>query len=74
MAVLLGRADLSLAEARSLKPGDVLTLDSTPDEPLAVLVEGQPKYFGWPCTSAHGNNAVKVAGEVAAEREGDHSR
>ncbi len=68
----LGRSELTLAEARQLKVGDVLTLDSGPDEPLPVFVGDEPRYLGWPCTSPRGHNALKVAGEITAENEGDY--
>jgi flagellar motor switch protein FliM len=65
----LGRSELSLAQARALKVGDVVGLDRKTDEPVPVFVGGDAKFLGWPCASAHGLNAVKVAGALPAERE-----
>ncbi len=65
----LGRSQLSLAEARALKVGDVIGLDRKTDEPVPVFVGGDAKFLGWPCASKHGLNAVKVAGALPPERK-----
>lgn len=65
----LGRGQLSLAEARALKVGDVIGLDRKTEEPVPVFVGGDAKFLGWPCASKHGHNAVKVAGALPPERQ-----
>jgi flagellar motor switch protein FliM len=65
----LGRGELSLAEARALKAGDIINLDSKIGEPVPVFVGGDAKFLGWPCASKHGQNAVKVAGALPPERK-----
>jgi flagellar motor switch protein FliM len=48
LAVELGRVQLSVLEAESLKCGDVIVLDQTTRAPLTARVAGQAKYQGRP--------------------------
>lgn len=48
LSVELGRVQLSVIEADSLKCGDVLLLDQTTRMPLTACVAGRPKYQGRP--------------------------
>lgn len=48
LSVELGRVQLSVAEAESLKCGDVLVLDQTTRDLLTGRVAGQPKFQGRP--------------------------
>jgi flagellar motor switch protein FliM len=48
LSVELGRVQLSVLEADSLKCGDVLVLDQGTRSPLTARVAGQPKYQGRP--------------------------
>jgi flagellar motor switch protein FliM len=48
LSVELGRVQLSVLEAESLRCGDVLILDQTTRSPLTARVAGQPKYQGRP--------------------------
>ena len=48
LSVELGRVQLSVSEAESLKLGDVLVLDQTTHELLTARVAGRPKFQGRP--------------------------
>ena len=65
----LGTGQISVADARKLKVGDVMTLETQTDEPAVVYVDDEPKYLAYPCVSKHGHNAVKVAGAIPASQE-----
>lgn len=59
----LGAARLSLSEVMGLEVGDVIRLGHRRDRPVAVLVEGLPKYWAQP--GRVGNRlAVRVLGAV----------
>ncbi len=60
ISVILGRAELNLERLLSLEPGQVIRLDSDPEEPLVVCVEDIPKLTGFP-TMQRGNLAFEVA-------------
>lgn len=66
LSVILGRTELTLERLLTLQPGDVLRLDSDPDQPLTICVEDIPKLLGHP-TLLHGNVAVEIA-EATAPR------
>lgn len=46
--VRLGRADISLEELLSLKAGDVVTLDRTPQDEIDILIGNSVKFTGKP--------------------------
>lgn len=48
VVIRLGNRQLEMAQLANLKPGDVLVLDQRIDQPLVALVDGIPKYEGWP--------------------------
>jgi len=48
LSVELGRVQLSVSEAESLKLGDVLVLDQTTNDLLTARVAGRPKFQGRP--------------------------
>lgn len=48
LTVQLGQAKLPLAQLERLHSGDVLLLEQGLDEPLLVLLEGEPRYLAWP--------------------------
>jgi len=48
LSVELGRVQLSVSEAESLKLGDVLVLDQTTNDLLTASVAGRPKFQGRP--------------------------
>lgn len=60
LAVILGRAGMNLERLLTLEVGDVLRLDTDPDQPLVICVEDVEKLFGHP-TLLHGNIAVEIA-------------
>ncbi len=65
----LGTGRISVADARKLRVGDVMTLETLVDEPAVVYLAEEPKYLGYPCVSKHGHNSVKVAGAIPATEE-----
>jgi len=52
-----------VAEAESLRQGDVIRLPTRAADPVRVFVGGKPKFLAWPCTE---DEEVKlhVAGKV----------
>jgi flagellar motor switch protein FliM len=59
LAVVLGTADIEVAELVQVAPGDVLVLDRPIDAPLDVCVNGLVKFRGYGGTS-RGKRAVKL--------------
>lgn len=47
LSVVLGGADLPLAQLSRLREGDVIVLDQRVNQPLAALVSGGKKYLGY---------------------------
>lgn len=43
LCAVLARTDVLLTELLALEPGDVITLDAKPGEPIAIEIEGQPR-------------------------------
>ena len=73
----LGRRTLSVKEARQVRVGDVLSVDTRKDEPAVVYVGDEPKFLGLPFTGPHGANTVKISQVLdreAAERVKSRSR
>jgi flagellar motor switch protein FliM len=44
LKVFLGRLEIKVKDLNSLAPGDVLRLDTRPDDEVTVEVEGQPRF------------------------------
>ena len=65
----MGAGKISVADARRLKAGDVIVLETHPDELAVVHVDDKPKYLSYACRSKHGKNSVKVAGVVPASEQ-----
>ena len=65
----VGTGKISVADARRLKAGDVIVLETHADELAVVYVDDKPKYLGYACTSKHGKNSVKAAGLVPATEQ-----
>jgi flagellar motor switch protein FliM len=59
VSAILGRAELNLERLLSLEPGQIIRLDSDPEEPLVICVEDVPKLNGFP-TMQRGNLAFEV--------------
>ena len=62
----LGRTEIELGRLLTLEVGDVLSLDTSPHEPLEVEVQGKPKLLGVPVISG-GNLAIQVATMIEPE-------
>ena len=50
-SVTLGETELSVEEFMQFKPGDVFTLNQSTTQPLIGMVEGIPKFLGFPGTN-----------------------
>jgi flagellar motor switch protein FliM len=59
MSVELGMAEVSARDVLGLKVGDLVTIETRADDPLAICVEGIRVMTGAPGVS-RGNNAVRV--------------
>lgn len=64
MSVELGVIDVTARQVLQLKAGDLLTIETRADDPLAVSVEGIRLMSGTPGVS-RGNNAVRVIATAA---------
>ncbi len=64
MSVELGTTELTAREVLKLKTGDLITIETRADDPLAVSVEGIRVMTGVPGVS-RGNNAVRVVATAA---------
>ena len=47
----LGETELSVEELMQFSVGDVIALNQCPTQPLTALVEGVPKFLGFPGTT-----------------------
>lgn len=61
----LGSTQISLGQARALKVGDVVALDSGPDDLQTLRVGSAVKFLGKACASNRGRHAIKVAGPAS---------
>ena len=61
----LGATQISLGQARALKVGDVVSLDSGPDDLQTLRVGSDVKFLGKACASHRGRHAIKVAGPAS---------
>ena len=64
MSVELGVTEVSARAVLALKVGDLIPIETRPDDPLAVYVEGIHVMTGVPGVS-RGNNAVRVVTRAA---------
>ncbi|MEF8787726.1 MAG: FliM/FliN family flagellar motor switch protein [Planctomycetota bacterium] len=69
LTVVLGRAELTPDELTNLQAGDVVMLDTTPEDPLEVDIEEAGKLLGTPARRK-GRRAVKIEDKV---EEGRHA-
>lgn len=65
LAVVLGRADLTMHDLSALTPGDVVVFDQKVTQPLDGLVSGARKFRVWP--GAVGDRAAVVVDAVAGD-------
>jgi flagellar motor switch protein FliM len=68
LSVELGSAEHTFGDLLSLQPDDILTLNSGPQDPIAVVVEGVPKFIGYPGI-IKGNRAVEILSPIAEKSE-----
>jgi flagellar motor switch protein FliM len=60
LSVQLARGSIKTRDFLALKKGDVMTLETNPEEEARILVEGVPKFYG-AVGSLRGNRAVRVS-------------
>lgn len=65
VAVVLGRADLTMQDLSSLTPGDVVVFDQKVNQPLDGLVSGARKFRVWP--GAVGDRAAVVVDTITGD-------
>jgi flagellar motor switch protein FliM len=66
----LGRADLTVGEILDLNIGDVLMLDTTVNDPVAVFVGNQAKFMGRP-GRVRGRLAIEITGDATKGDQDD---
>lgn len=66
VVAVLGESNLSVEELLSLQPGDVLQLNSQPNQELVIKVHGIEKFRGRPGTVGR-HSAVQITGIVEEE-------
>lgn len=59
MSVQLATGAIKTKEFLDLKIGDVITLDTNPAEEALLMVEGEPKFYGY-VGSYRGNRAIRI--------------
>jgi flagellar motor switch protein FliM len=65
----LGKANSNIGRILELEKNDILKLNTGPQDPVTVKVEGEPKYFGSPGI-VKGNRAVQII-ELINKDQGD---
>jgi flagellar motor switch protein FliM len=65
MVVRLATARLTADEIASLAVGDVIVSEASPQEPLSVLIDGEPRFAGFPGLVAD-RKAVRLAGSTGS--------
>ncbi len=63
------RGTISIEEARRIRLGDVIEMETQADEPTVIFVDAEPKFLGLPFTNEHGKMAVKVSEVIPPNRE-----
>ncbi len=66
ISVELGKARISLADLRNLRPGQVIRLDARVDDAALVKIGKTPAYLAWPGTS-RGRMAVRISARIDDE-------
>ena len=59
MSVQLATGKIKTKEFLNLQVGDIMTLDTNPSEEALLMVEGQPKFYGY-VGSYRGNRAIRI--------------
>jgi flagellar motor switch protein FliM len=70
----LGRTHISVAEAESLRKGDVIRLSTRKSDPARVFVGGRPKFLAWPFAEDSGEVKLQVAGRVPDSVQDQYGR
>jgi len=70
LVVELGRTRISLSDLKSLKPGQVIRLDSRVEDAVVVKIGRTPAYLAWPGTS-RGKMAVRIQARIDEEGVAD---
>ena len=65
----LGRTQISLGEARTLKAGDIICSATPKTGPVVVFVEEEPKFLARPFAGENGKQALKVGGVIPPGHE-----
>lgn len=63
VSVQLARGSMKTRQLLDLNIGDVITLDTNPAEEAHVLVEGQPKFYGF-VGSCRGSRAIRITRDI----------
>ena len=66
MVAELGRTSYTIGNILKLEKGDVVKINSGPQDPVVLKVEGTPKYLGMPGT-LKGNRAVQISTLIKKE-------
>jgi flagellar motor switch protein FliM len=63
VGVQLARGSIKTKDFLALNVGDVITLDTNPNDEARVMVEGAPKFYGY-VGSCRGNRAVRITRDI----------
>ena len=70
----LGRTQISLNQANSLQPGDIMRLPARATDPATVYLGGTPKYLARPFAEKDGELKLKVVDEVPVDLQRKYGR
>lgn len=63
VGVQLARGTIKTKDFLALNAGDVITLDTNPNDEARVMIEGAPKFYGY-VGSYRGNRAVRITRDI----------
>ena len=63
VSVQLARGSMKTRQWLELGIGDIITLETNPAEEAHIMVEGQPKFYGF-VGSCRGNRAIRITREI----------
>jgi len=69
--IQLAHGSLPLEELAALKPGDVIRLDTTKDDPAVVYLDDRPKFLGRPGLTG-AKRAVQIIQAIDTQAEEEH--
>jgi len=73
LKAVLGRSHITVAEFLTLKPGDIIPLDTSIDSPLEILVENQPKFYARPGLVSK-RKAIQISSVIQEGEDDFHGR